>query len=99
MIQTGDAEHLVFLLSPRGANSELEPPSREVVDAYRDLGQHSRIAVGVASHHASNTHVLCGNRHRRLERPPLEYRSIWSTGPNRGQVVENPQMIEPRFVG
>src|SRR5438445_1622455 len=98
MSQARDGKHLVFHLRPGGADTKLEPPTRQVVHTGRNLGLQRRVAVGVASDHAPQPHVLRRTRHRRLERPTLVHWPIWSVGSDRRQMIEDPHVIEPRLV-
>src|SRR6266851_5570109 len=59
----------------------------------------SRLAVGIAGDQAPQAHALRCHRNGRLERPALEYRPIRPTRTNRGEMVENPHVVEPRLVG
>jgi hypothetical protein len=39
------------------------------------------------------------HRDSRLERPALKYRPIWTACADRGEMIENPDVVEPRIVG
>src|SRR5438105_1638335 len=99
MIEARDAIHLMLHFRPGGADPELQPSTREVVDCYRDLGQQRRVTVRIAGDHAAKAHALRGDGHRCLERPALEHRPIWPPGADRRQMVEDPHMVEARLVG
>ena len=85
-------------LGPGGSDAELQPARREVVDGHRHLREHGRVPVGVAGHHAADAHALRRLRHRPQEHPALEHveRRIVD---DRGEVVEDPEVIEVGLVG
>src|SRR5438309_1567551 len=82
VVEALDAVHLVLDLIPRGADAELEAAAGQVVDGDRQLGQHDRVAVGVARDHAADAHALGRLSHRRLQRPTLVHRTAGSVGPD-----------------
>jgi hypothetical protein len=69
----------------------------QMVDRDRGLGQHGRVAVGVAGHRAANPCPGGGRRHRGQQRPRLEDGPIVAAA-ERGEVVHAPAMIEARLV-
>src|SRR5207237_8337087 len=60
VVESLDAVHLVLDLRPRGADAELEPPAREVVDRDGQFGQHDRGAISDAGDQAPDAHSVDG---------------------------------------
>ena len=87
-----DAVRLVLVLLPPGADAEHEPAVAHVVDGDRLLGQHGRVAVGVAGDEGSETYP----RHRRGEggkdRPALVHRVVEVAGHGH-EVVGHPDAV------
>ena len=99
MVEALDAVHLVLDLGPGGADAELQPAAGQVVDGDRELGQDDGVAVGVAGDQAADAHALGRLGHRRLQRPALVDGPVGAGGPDRGEVVEVPQVVETALVG
>src|ERR1041384_8492755 len=99
MVETFDPVHLVLDLIPGRADAELEPSSGQVIDRDRKLGQHNRVAVGVAGDHAADAHTLGGLDHGGLERPTLVDGSAGAVRADGGQVIEVPHVVEAALVG
>src|SRR5712692_5705550 len=85
-------------LRPGGADSELEPAARQVVDGDRALREQRRVAVGVARDEAADPRAPGCLGHRRLQRPALVDRAVGTAATDGGEVVEIPDMVEPTFV-
>jgi hypothetical protein len=94
VVEALDAVHLVLDHGPGGADAELEAAAGEVVDRDRKLGQHDRVAVGVAGDHAADAHALGRLGHGCLQGPALVDRPVGAGGPDRRQVVEVPEVVE-----
>ena len=92
------AQHGVLVLGPSGADAEVEPPTGQVVDRHRHLGQHPRMPVGVADHRAPDPGAGRQLRHRRQHRPGLEDGSVVVRAQRR-EVVHHPAAVEPAVVG
>ena len=99
MVEALDSIHLVFGLRPGGADAELQPSAGKVIDRHRHLGQHHRVAIGVAGHHATESDASSRRRDRRQQRPAFIDRPLRAIGTDRCEVVEIPDMIETAFVG
>ena len=99
MVETLDAVHVMFDLGPGCPDAELQSSAREVVDRHRQLGQQGWIPVRVASNHGAETHPAGCLRDRRLQRPTLVDRAVGADGADRGQVVEDPDVVEACLVG
>ena len=99
MVETFDAVHLMFDLGPGGPDAELQSSTREVVDRHSQLGQQGWIPVRVARHHGAETHPAGCLRDRGLQRPTLVDRAVGADGADRGQVVEDPDVVESSLVG
>ena len=98
MVEAAKAVHLVLYLGPGCAYAELEPAARQVIHRHRELGEQRRIAVRVAGHKASDSSPLGGLSHRGLQRPTFKDRAVRSTIADGGEVIEVPDVVEPRLV-
>jgi len=88
----------VLDLGPGGAEPELEPAAREVVDGDRRLGEHGRVAVRVPRDHAADAHAGRRLGHGREHRPGLEDVELGIAADPR-EVVEVPAVVEAGIVG
>ena len=99
MVEALDPVHLMLDLGPRGADAELEPATRQVVDRDGELGEHDGVTVRVARDQASDAHAFGRLGHRGLEGPALVDRPVGTAGTDGRQVVEVPNVVESALVG
>src|SRR2546423_14858538 len=89
----------MFHLGPGSPDAELQSAAREVVDRHRQLGQQGWIPVRVARYHGAETYPAGCLRDRGLQRPTLVDRAVGTNAADRGQVVEDPDVVEASLVG
>jgi len=92
------AELLELGLVPRGADPEVEPTPREVVDRRADLRVETGVPVEIARDHEPDAHALRRFGHRGEHRPALEHR-LRRIRAQREQVIEAPEAVEAGIVG
>src|ERR1700687_3657085 len=93
-----DAEVLMFQLEPAGADAEVEAAAADVIERRRHLGEHARVAVGIAVHEMTEARAFRGLRTSAQRRPALE---AWVIGghEDRVEMVEVPQRVVTPRVG
>src|SRR5207248_9809903 len=94
MVKTLDPEHLMLRLRPCCANAELQTSTGQMVDSDGHLRQQRRMTIGVAGHHRSESNSARQRGDGCEERPAFVDRPIGALRPNRGQMVEVPDMVE-----
>ena len=94
-LRKGHAEPLVLGLVPAGADPQLQPAPRDVIDRHRLLGEQRRVAEGVAAHQDADARFLGLQRQRRQQRPAFEKRRFGETRPL--VVIGVPDRVEPEL--
>jgi len=96
LVARGDdtGEKRRFTADLKGFN---ETPSIST-NGHGQLRQQGRIAVGVARDHAADAHPTGRLGDCRLQRPAFVDRAVWPDWADRGQVVEDPDMVEASLV-
>ena len=80
-------------LVPARADAEIEPPVRDDVHRGADIGQHGRVAIGVARHHQPDAQPLGQRGEGGQQRPALQARA-GRVGAQRHKMVEEPGVLD-----
>ena len=94
----GNPELPVFRLVPGGAQAELEPAVRDVVDGDRLSRQDRWVAVGDAGHQHPEAEPR-GERGQPRQQGPGFHAGTIPVAVQRSEVVENPGAVESRGLG
>src|SRR5208282_4307334 len=94
-----DPEAPMLQLKPSRADSEIEPPARDVVERRRHLRGDTRVAIGVAIDERSQARSLGVLAEGGKQRPPFHAGAGRVRNKDRIEMVEDPERVVAPFVG